>query len=373
MTAPVPVPAARLSTGDFVADVEPDDLVYFLVNVGDGDTQLILLPADDDGRRNALVVDCATERKLPALVEALADTPLLPERPELFALVIATHPHEDHIGGMGAFLDRFHPLIDEFWEPGYYHPSASYIAMMRAVEDRPIRHLQPTSGTTRFIGQVKLTVLGPSMELRNRFDSYGIDINNASLSIRVEFPASRVEQRDGDRRFLRRARRQSLILGADAQTESWAQVMGDFPELHPDRSPAAAAIGKAQGYTPLRADVFKVSHHGSKHGVNLELVERVDPKLTLFSSVAQRGKYNFPHAVTQEAIREAIEPTAASGRAHKPDHELGLFYTADRDSDGDPLGSIGLVLSPNGRKRSVWRFGDAPNHAIDFGAARRLT
>ena len=377
MAAPAPIPAARLKAGDFLADVEEDDLVYFLLNVGDGDSQLVLLPAEEDGTRQALVVDCATVAKLPALVEALAETPLFPEpspeRPEPFALVVATHPHDDHIGGMAAFLDRFHERIDEFWEPGYYHPSPTYLAMMRAVEDRPLRHAQPTSGTTRFIGQVKLTVLSPSMALRNRFDSYGVDINNASLSLRIEFPASRVEQRDADRRFLRRARRQSLILGGDAQTQSWAQVMGDFPDLHPDHSPAAAAIGKARGYDPLNADVFKVSHHGSKHGVNLELVELIKPKLTLFSSVAKRGKYNFPHAVTQEAVREAIEPTASTGRAHRPDHELGILYTADRDTSGEALGTIALVLSPNGRKRSVWRFGDDPNAAVELGRARRVT
>ena len=35
--------------------------------------------------------------------------------------------------------------------------------------------------------------IAPSIVLRNRFDSYGINLNNASLALKVEFPASGVE------------------------------------------------------------------------------------------------------------------------------------------------------------------------------------
>jgi beta-lactamase superfamily II metal-dependent hydrolase len=369
VTEPAPIPGDRLTPGDFLAGIEARDLVYFLVNVGDGDAQLVLLPADPDGTRRVLVVDVATVAKLPALLDALAGAGVLPEHPKLFAVVVATHPHDDHIGGMARFVERFHALVDEFWEPGYYMPSAGYLEMMRALEDHQIRHAQPTSGMTRFVGQVRLTVLSPSIGLRNRFDSYGVDINDSSLALKVEFPASRVEQRGPDRVYVRQVRRQSLILGADSQTQSWAEVMGDFPNLRRDNSPAAEAIGKARGSEPLRANVFKVPHHGSKHGLSLELVELIQPQLSLVSSVGRAGKYNFPHAVSQEAIREALEPTAESGRAHRPDHELGLLYTADRDAAGAALGTIAIVMSPTGRKRDVWRFGDRPQDLVRLDRA----
>ena len=38
MILPAPVPAVDMEAGDFAKDVELDDLVYFLLNVGDGDT-----------------------------------------------------------------------------------------------------------------------------------------------------------------------------------------------------------------------------------------------------------------------------------------------------------------------------------------------
>lgn len=196
--------------------------------------------------------------------------------------------------------------------------------------------------------------------------------------MKVEFPASRVEERDGKRRYIRQSRRQALILGGDSQTQSWAQAMGDSPNLKAKNSPAAAAIGKARGAEPLRAQVFKVSHHGSKHGVNLELIEQIQPKLTLVSSVAGRGKYNFPHDIAQGLIREALDPTASKGGKHDEDFELGLLYTADR-MDASPdgvmqeLGTVAIALSPNGTKREVWRFLDSRKNLIDLQDAHRQT
>jgi hypothetical protein len=371
MAVPVQIPAQQLTAGDFLADVAPEDLVYFLVNVGDGDTQLVLLPAEEDATRRALVVDVATTKKLPKLLEALAATPLLPERPNLFPVVIGTHPHEDHIGGMAEFLERFGSLIGEYWEPGYYHPGAGYLATMRALElQRGIQHSQPTSGYTRFIGNVRMVVLSPAIGLRNRFDSYGVDINDSSIAVKIDFPAARVEQRGPDRFYLRIRKTQSLILGADAQTLTWGHVMSDFPHLDASQSPVFKALRMALGADPLRAQVFKIPHHGSKHGVNLELVEAIRPRLTFVSSIGGGGKYNFPHTVAQESVREALEATTSSGNPHRSDHELGIHYTCGADSNNRVLGSIAVVISPTGRKRHLWRFLDLPDEPITLTNAQ---
>ncbi|HEX6153151.1 MAG TPA: hypothetical protein VFZ19_06460, partial [Solirubrobacterales bacterium] len=123
---------------------------------------------------------------------------------------------------------------------------------------------------------------------------------------------------------------------------------------------------------PLRADVFKISHHGSKHGISLELVELIDPKLSLVSSDHEGSHHGFPHQVALDQIREALEATTSSGKEHSDDCDLGLHYTCGFDSDGAELGSIALVLSKSGRKRNVWRFGDSPSDPVDLGAARRF-
>jgi hypothetical protein len=231
-----------------------------------------------------------------------------------------------------------------------------------------VRLSQPTSGYTRYIGHVQVMALTPAISLRNRFDTFGVEINNSSIAMRLEFPASRVVQQPGSRDVIR-TRTQRILLGADAQTVSWAHALTDFPELHTERTAAAKALRVALGTDPLKAHVFKVPHHMSKHGLNLELVEQISPDLSLVSSVAGGGKYNFPHTVSQDALREALQATSSGKVKRKPDHELGIHYTSAHDDTGKPLGTIGVVMRPKG-KPTVWRFGDRPGEAVDLTAGR---
>ena len=379
------VPKSRFSAGNFCDDVDSRDLVYFLLNVGDADCQLILLPVELDAQgqpfRRGIVVDVGVSRKLPSLIGALRSPPsgpplLRPDAgPGTFPIVVGTHPHDDHIRGMPELFEDFGQEISEYWDPGYYYPGQAYLETMAHLEDasRYVSYTQPTAGMTRYVGAVKIVALSPAIALRNRFDSYGVDPNNASIALKVEFPASRVEQRGSDRRYLRIPQTQSLILGADTQTLSWGYVMSDFPELRQDDSPVAKELRMALGYDPLSASVFKIPHHGSKHGVNLELVELINPEIGLVSSVNGGGKYQFPHEVSIEAIREGMEPTTSGGRVRSDDWNLQLQYTAAKDTGGAVLGSIAIVLSPTGRKRHIWRFGDRPDQMTNLSQGRLFT
>ena len=393
MAQPAPIPANLHQAGDFPGDIGPDDMVYFLCNVGDGDAhklvaikrihaQLVLLPADDQGERRAIVVDAGRTGKIPDLIDELVNANLLPASPapvgaapqpdDTIPLVVATHPHADHIRGMAHLLQTNGHRVSELWDSGYWHTIGAYHNMMGEIEQLPyLRYSQPTSGYRKWIGNACVTVLSPSIHLRNRFDTYGTKINDASISVRIETPATRVIQRNDQRELVNAPNTVSVVLGADAQTLSWSYVLTDFPYLPSSGSAAAQAIRAATGRDLLRGDVFKVSHHASKHGVNLELVERIHPYYTLISSVASGGMYNFPHTVAQEVIREALEARASSGNPHSPDWDLHIFHTSDVDDDaaGTRLGSMGAILRP-GRRR-LWRFGDDRGDPIQFAGARR--
>lgn len=387
---PAPIPAGRHAEptpgGTFLDAIEPDHLVYFLLNVGDGDSQLVLLPTEPNGRRRMVVVDVARTGKTIALIDALEEAGLIdPAPPEdedpdgSLALAVATHPHADHINGMAELLHTQRQRLAEFWDPGYFHTTQRYHQMMTEVEANSLLgYAQPTAGYRRWIGSALVTVLSPSVGLRNRFDTYGTEVNDASISLRLEFPAARVLRRGAGRQLIEDPNTMALILGADAQTLSWSYVLTDFPALHTHDNAAAKAIKGATGTDPLSAKVLKASHHASKHGINLELVERIAPALTLVSSTADGERFHFPHTVAQELLREACDPLAGSGGDRdKADPDLGIFYTSDveaaagGDADGPLLGSIGVVMG-RGVAR-VWRFGDDTDEEVDLAAGRRFT
>lgn len=417
---------AEPGAGALVAAIaeDPTALVYFLLNVGDGDTQLLLLPPDsNDGVRRLAIVDVATTRKLPDLVARLHEVevpspagarPLIqrPGSPGQIRLLVATHPHVDHIGGMAELLRVYNKLphhdpagtdaehasdgtpgshatpylssscIDQFWEPGYFFPGPTFHKLMTELETSPwIRRLQPTSGTTTFLDSVKVTVMGPGVGLRTRFDTYGVEVNNASLTLMFEYPAHRVytEADPEDDRLNRRSvrkRSRRLLLGGDAQFASWAQTTVDFPDLHNEQNPVLAReLQAARGRDYLASDVFKMSHHASKHGINLELMERVHAKYVLVSSTGGGGRYGFPHALAMDAAREARQATTTSGAARLTDHALGIHVTGAvlDDDDRSVLGSLAVVVSGSAsRPLRLFRLMDDTKDMIDLSAAREI-
>ena len=387
----VSVPEASLAPADpapgsllNAVTADPDALLYFLVNVGDGDAQVLVLPPDsNDHVRRVVIVDVAVPKKIPALLDALHAANIIeaPGSASQIRLLVATHPHFDHIGGVSDLLARYNgpsACIDQFWEPGYFLPTASFHNLMTMLEASPwMRRLQPTGGTTLTLDSVRVTVLGPGIGLRNRFDTFGVDINDSSITLMIDYPAGHVFVEPDDDHTNRRAapvKSHRLLLGADAQFSSWAQTTIDFPDLIQDQNPTLAAeLRAATGVDYLSADLFKLSHHASKHGVNIELMERVAPAITLVSSVAGGGKYGFPHLLAMEAAREAKQPTTTKATPRQSDQQLGIHVTGSPLDTGAPAGSIAAIIPrSSGKPIRLFRLGDASSTTIDLSDARAV-
>jgi hypothetical protein len=368
-------------------DDNPDALVYFLLNIGDADAQLLLLPAAADGVRRLVVVDVGVGDKLPGLLDALHAAGAIepPGSEGQVRLLVATHPHNDHIGGMADFLRRYpgDGVIDQFWEPGYFHPSATFLDLVNTLAARGgLRWLQPTSGTSLFIDRVRITVVGPGVGLRTRFDTYGVNPNDASITLMIDYPAARVSvktERSGDAatdpdRVVRvvDAAAVRLLLGADAQFTSWAQATIDFPNLAQENNRVLAQELKlAIGPDYLKAHLMKLSHHGSKDGVNYELMMRVSPDYTLVSSQVGGGKYMFPHLIAMEAVREARQATTTKRTPRKADDLLGIHITGGTTETGAAVGSIAAVVRPTTRNKiQLFRLFDEPDDPVDLAKAR---
>jgi beta-lactamase superfamily II metal-dependent hydrolase len=212
-------------------------LVIRFLDIGQGDAELIQL-ADgqtiliDSGDRGAPTVDLLKKYGVKQI-----------------NLAIATHPHSDHIGEMRDVLRAF--KVDEFWDAGYNHPTATYSNMLQEIKDRGIKFSTPKQGETRQFGDALIEVLHPAGDLPDD------NPNNASVVVRLTF---------GGKRFL---------FTGDTEVQSWQQMLASEKDK-------------------LRADLLKAAHHGSSNGTTADVLAAVRPSIYTISC-AVGNDYHHPH------------------------------------------------------------------------------
>lgn len=173
------------------------------------------------------------------------------------AAVVATHPHEDHIGG----LDN---VIKEIPVAAVYMPNV--VTTTRTFED--FINAVKASGATRIRarGGVKMDIPGLSVEfLAPNSNSYD-ELNNYSAVLKIAY---------GNTAFL---------FTGDAETVSEEEML-------------------SAGYN-LKADVLKVGHHGSASSTSAAFLKAVAPKYAVIS-VGKGNDYGHPDPRVLERLQRA--------------------------------------------------------------------
>jgi len=165
--------------------------------------------------------------------------------------VIATHPHEDHIGSMAAII-RTYP-IGTFYLPDATHTTATFRAMIEALEDANCDVVAAEAGTEIAWQMGKAQFIAPQSGFSDA------DLNNASAVLHLRF---------GDTAFL---------LTGDAERISEQAMLDAFSDI--------------------RAQVLKVGHHGSSTSTTAAFLAAVNPKIALISCGADNS-YGHPHRET---------------------------------------------------------------------------
>lgn len=291
--------------------IQPDDLLFHVLNVGNGDAIVVELPAGPDGKRRLGIVDCANSAKVLNYVGTLSD-----RRPfSDVAFICATHPHGDHINGIAPLLRK--PLTSPqwFWDSGFRHRSTTYLRILEAVRDRGVNMIRVSSGMEWYLGSVRVTVLAPSVALRNRYATFGVDMNNASVVLRFEYCTDNAVTVQS-RRYagtadptLAEDGSPVAILAGDAEFDSWACITEEYPHL--EKTDENEPLVKKM-VNLLKCDFLKVAHHGSMHSAPLEAYERMKPGLAVISNRQKPSgttpdgetRYLFPHRITEAALAE---------------------------------------------------------------------
>ncbi len=271
--------------GGDILTITPQSLCVHVLNVGDGDAIVLQFP-EVDGSRKYGIVDCYSSKKMINYLDKLGAAEL--------EFVCATHPHYDHICGIPKILETYKGNIREFWDSGFRHNSVTYGRIIELVQQDPnIRFLRVTSGMERNCNGVDISVLAPSIYLRNRYDTWGVNINNASVVLKLEYQAPGSSSKS------------VMILGGDAQVDSWAKVIEEYPHHEKTTNPDQR-IQMEKSFRPLNCQILKVPHHGSKHGTALEYVERLDPEYAVVSC-SESSRHGFPHDIALLSLMEETD------------------------------------------------------------------
>jgi competence protein ComEC len=168
---------------------------------------------------------------------------------EEIELVVASHAHADHIGGLAEVVRRYRPRF--FMDNGLPHATQAYRRLLEAVEEAGSQLLEP--GARRItLDDAVLHVLPPPGRAE-----WGQNDNSVGLLLE-----------HGD--FL-------ASLGGDAERRQWAWWLNHHPDLLP------------------RVRLHKASHHGSRNGDAPAALRALRPGLVVIS-LSATNSYGHPHA-----------------------------------------------------------------------------
>jgi competence protein ComEC len=227
------------------AQIHPGKLEITSIDVGQGDSTLLVLP---DGR--TILVDAGG---LPHWMhsdfdigENVVSPYLWTRRMSRIDIAIATHAHADHIGGMGAILSNFRPK--ELWI-GADLPSRDLdrlLAQAKALDIPVVRH---QAGEEVTFGETRLRILAPALDPQTRV----WNPNDDCLVMKVTY------------------RETSALLEGDAEPQIERKLLDENPD----------------------ADLLRVAHHGSARATSPPLLAAVHPRFAIIS-VGARNVYGHP-------------------------------------------------------------------------------
>jgi competence protein ComEC len=224
------------------------DLRAYFLDVGQGDSSVILF------KDKVILIDAGEVDQGDRVVSDLEKLGVT-----RIDLLVATHPHSDHIGGMQKVLANF--SVGRVLDSGITSSSSLYEHFLKTVDEKKIPYSVAEQGQTIGIDpSLSILVLSPPKE------HFSDDINTNSIVLRISYGTV------------------NLLSTGDATTA------------------AEDAMEKA-GY-PLDAQILKVGHHGSYSSSSLAFITRVRPELAVIS-LGKDNPYGYPHREPLQRLQDA--------------------------------------------------------------------
>lgn len=206
---------------------------------------------------------------------------------EEFTYVFATHPHEDHIGGMDDIINNF--KIDNYYMSNKLSTTKTFMDVLDALDGRNLKYTVPNKGDTLKLGDANIKVIYPGDDKSN--------INDSSIVLKITYGKN------------------SFLLTGDVTSNVERKIYNE----------------------DIKSDVLKVAHHGSSYSSTDVFLDRVKPYYAVIS-VGKNNIYNHPSNKTLEKLNKR------NIKVYRTDLDGTITFT----SDGENLSVQTLETNTNG-------------------------
>lgn len=277
--------SSLLSSGSAAA---PGSLRISVLDVGQGDAILVEL----QGRR--MLIDGGPD---PARLSVELDA-LIPSWDRKIDVLVASHPHEDHLAGLPRLLDRYQiRSILGAETRGGGPASASWSELLL---NRQVTYHTVTTGTAFMLGSARLEVLWPDQAaLKYEPADGGSALNNRSIVLRLDVSGF------------------SALFTGDIESNVDALI-----------------ARRLEG--PV--DMLKAPHHGSATASSRTLLQAADPRLSVIS-VGEKNSYGHPASATIDRLGErggAVLRTDLDGTVSVTVQSTGIKVKTDTSTSKMP-------------------------------------
>lgn len=210
-----------------------EDLAIYFLDVGQGDSELITIDGVD------ILVDGGPDAKV---LESLSKVMSPTDR--YIDLVILTHPHLDHFGGLTDVFKNYQ--VGVFIDSGHDHTIAQYDYFKKVLAEKNIKHINLAKGDKIKYKDLVLNFLSPAKIGQK-------ELHDNTLVFMLEKESFK-----------------GLFTG-DINFKIEKNLVRDFKDLS--------------------ANLLKISHHGSANSTSNEFLRAVHPQI----SIIEVGRNSYGH------------------------------------------------------------------------------
>ncbi|HCL4453011.1 TPA: MBL fold metallo-hydrolase [Clostridium botulinum] len=223
-----------------------NELKVHYIDVGQGDS--ILVQTKDKN----ILIDAGTRKSSDSLISYLKKQHI-----KKLDYVIATHPHEDHIGGMPKVIEEFE--ISNFYAPKKTANTKIFKDMILQLKKKNLK--------------INVVKKGISLDLSN----------NSSLDFLAPVKDNYENTNDSSAVVKLTHGNTKFLFTGDAEKTSEKDILNSNEDLS--------------------SNVLKIGHHGSHSSSSKEFLDKIDPKIAIISC-GKNNDYGHPHKETMKELNK---------------------------------------------------------------------